>query len=259
MKELEGKHGLIVGVANKRSIAWAIAKAVSAGGARLARHLPGRAARGERARAVGGSRRSADPPAATSRATSRSRRSLAKCDESLRWARFRRPWRGVRAARRARAAVRRDLARGLPHRPRRQRVLAGGAGARDGAADGEEGRRQPADADLPRRRTRVPELQRDGRRQGRARVDACATSRPNWGRRTIRVNAISAGPIKTLAASGIGGFSSILQVYRDKAPLRRNIETSEVADAAAFLLGPAGRGVTGEVLIVDGGYNIIGL
>ena len=75
----------------------------------------------------------------------------------------------------------------------------------------------------------------------------------------IRVNAISAGPIKTLAASGISGFSSILQHYRDRAPLRRTIETSEVADAAVFLLGPAGRGVTAEVLMVDGGYHASGM
>ncbi len=75
----------------------------------------------------------------------------------------------------------------------------------------------------------------------------------------IRVNAISAGPIKTLAASGIAGFSSILQTYRDRAPLRRTVETSEVADAAIFLLGPAGRGVTAEVLMVDGGYHVMGL
>jgi enoyl-[acyl-carrier protein] reductase I len=79
------------------------------------------------------------------------------------------------------------------------------------------------------------------------------------GPRAVRVNAISAGPIKTLAAKGIGGFSNILQVYRDKAPLRRNTELGEVADAAAFLLGPAGRGVTGEILVVDGGYNVMGL
>ena len=58
------------------------------------------------------------------------------------------------------------------------------------------------------------------------------------GPKNIRVNAISAGPIKTLAASGIGGFSSILQVYRERSPLRRNTETAEVADAARFLLGP---------------------
>jgi enoyl-[acyl-carrier protein] reductase I len=79
------------------------------------------------------------------------------------------------------------------------------------------------------------------------------------GPKGIRVNAISAGPIKTLAASGISGFSSILQTYRDRAPLRRTVETSEVADAAIFLLGPAGRGVTAEVLMVDGGYNAMGI
>ena len=79
------------------------------------------------------------------------------------------------------------------------------------------------------------------------------------GPRNIRVNAISAGPIKTLAASGISGFSGILQHYRDRAPLRRTIETAEVADAAAFLLGPAGRGITAEVLMVDGGYHATGM
>lgn len=78
------------------------------------------------------------------------------------------------------------------------------------------------------------------------------------GPQNIRVNAISAGPIKTLAASGISGFSSILQVYRDRAPLRRTIDTGEVADAAMFLLGPAGRAVTGEVLMVDAGFNVMG-
>ena len=75
----------------------------------------------------------------------------------------------------------------------------------------------------------------------------------------IRVNAISAGPIKTLAASGISGFSKILDTYRTRAPLRRTVETSEVADAAVFLLGPAGRGITGEVLLVDGGFHAMGI
>jgi enoyl-[acyl-carrier protein] reductase I len=79
------------------------------------------------------------------------------------------------------------------------------------------------------------------------------------GPRNIRVNAISAGPIKTLAAAGISGFSSILQVYRDRAPLRRNVEVAEVADAALFLLGPASRAITGEVLMVDAGYHVMGL
>ena len=79
------------------------------------------------------------------------------------------------------------------------------------------------------------------------------------GPKNIRVNAISAGPIKTLAASGISGFSGILQLYRDRAPLRRTVETSEVADAAVFLLSDAGRAITAEVLMVDGGYHSVGM
>ena len=78
------------------------------------------------------------------------------------------------------------------------------------------------------------------------------------GPQNIRVNAVSAGPIKTLAAAGISGFSSILQVYRDRAPLRRNVELSEVADAAMFLLSPAARAVTGEILMVDSGFHVSG-
>ena len=75
----------------------------------------------------------------------------------------------------------------------------------------------------------------------------------------IRVNAISAGPVKTLAAAGISGFSSVLNVYKDRAPLRRNIETNEVGDAAAFLLSDAGRAITGEVMMVDAGFHITGM
>src|SRR5476651_1094192 len=78
------------------------------------------------------------------------------------------------------------------------------------------------------------------------------------GPRNIRVNAISAGPIKTLAAAGISDFSSILGVYRERAPLRRGVDQSEVADAAIFLLGSAGRAITGEVLMVDAGFHIVG-
>ena len=79
------------------------------------------------------------------------------------------------------------------------------------------------------------------------------------GPKGIRVNAISAGPIKTLAAAGISGFSNILQTYRDRAPLRRTVETGEVADAAIFLLGPAGRAVTAETLMVDAGFHAMGV
>jgi len=79
------------------------------------------------------------------------------------------------------------------------------------------------------------------------------------GPKNIRVNAVSAGPIKTISAMGIGGFSSILGVYRDRSPLRRNVDTNEVGEAAAFLLSDAARGITGEVLMVDAGFHITGM
>jgi enoyl-[acyl-carrier protein] reductase I len=75
----------------------------------------------------------------------------------------------------------------------------------------------------------------------------------------IRVNAISAGPIKTLAASGISGFSGILQVYRDRSPLRRNTELEEVGETGRFLLGPESSGITGDILMVDSGYHAMGI
>lgn len=75
----------------------------------------------------------------------------------------------------------------------------------------------------------------------------------------IRVNAISAGPIKTLAASGVKGFKSILHVVEERAPLRRNVTQQDVAQAVLFLCSDMGGGVTGEVLHVDCGFNILGL
>ncbi len=79
------------------------------------------------------------------------------------------------------------------------------------------------------------------------------------GPQNIRVNAVSAGPIKTLASAGIPGLSQMLQAQRDRAPLRRGMELGEIADAAVFLLGDAARAITGEVLMVDGGYHVTGI
>ena len=79
------------------------------------------------------------------------------------------------------------------------------------------------------------------------------------GAKNIRVNAVSAGPIKTIAASGIPGFSNMLRVHSERAPLRRNVETSDVGEAAAFLLSDSARGITGEVLFVDTGYHVTGM
>ncbi len=79
------------------------------------------------------------------------------------------------------------------------------------------------------------------------------------GPRGIRVNAISAGPIKTASARAIRDFASVLDAVAERAPLRRNTEPGEVADAAVFLASDLGRGVTGNILFVDAGFQIMGL
>jgi enoyl-[acyl-carrier protein] reductase I len=75
----------------------------------------------------------------------------------------------------------------------------------------------------------------------------------------VRVNAISAGPIRTLSSAGIAGFKTMLHHHEERAPLRRNVTAEEVARAALFLSSDLGGAVTGEVLHVDAGYNIVGL
>src|SRR5216110_3493087 len=78
------------------------------------------------------------------------------------------------------------------------------------------------------------------------------------GPKKIRVNAISAGPIKTLAARGISGLGDMLKAHAERAPLKRNVDPGEVGGTAAFLLSEAGSGITGETIYVDCGYNIMG-
>jgi enoyl-[acyl-carrier protein] reductase I len=79
------------------------------------------------------------------------------------------------------------------------------------------------------------------------------------GQKNIRVNAISAGPIKTISARGIKDFSKVLDFVSQHAPLRRNTDPAEVADTAVFLGSDLGRGVTGNVIFVDAGFQIVGL
>jgi enoyl-[acyl-carrier protein] reductase I len=78
------------------------------------------------------------------------------------------------------------------------------------------------------------------------------------GPKNIRVNAISAGPIKTLAARGVGDFSTMLKNHAEHAPLKRNVDPKEVGDTALFLASGLGSGITGETIYVDCGYNIMG-
>ncbi|MDR4497557.1 MAG: enoyl-ACP reductase [Candidatus Scalindua sp.] len=79
------------------------------------------------------------------------------------------------------------------------------------------------------------------------------------GPKNIRVNAISAGPMRTLAARGVKDFMVMHEMAKEKAPLRRNIETSDVGDTALFLSSDLARGITGEIIHVDSGYHIIGI
>jgi len=78
------------------------------------------------------------------------------------------------------------------------------------------------------------------------------------GPKNVRVNALSAGPVSTLAARGIHGFTDMLKKHAEKAPLRRNITKEEVGKAALFLLSDLSSGITGETLYVDAGYRIMG-
>ena len=80
----------------------------------------------------------------------------------------------------------------------------------------------------------------------------------NLGPRNIRVNAISAGPIKTLAARGVGALGEMMKAHADRAPLRRNVDQLEVGGAALFLASDLSSAITGEVMYVDSGYNIMG-
>jgi len=79
------------------------------------------------------------------------------------------------------------------------------------------------------------------------------------GRKKIRVNAISAGPIRTLAAAGVGGFRDMYKHFADMSPLRENINIEDVGNAAVFLASDLSRHITGEVLYVDGGFNTVGV
>ena len=81
----------------------------------------------------------------------------------------------------------------------------------------------------------------------------------NLGPKNIRVNALSAGPVNTLAARGIKGFTTMLHHHAERAPMRRNVELEEIGNTGLFLLSPMSSGITGEVMFVDCGYNVVGL
>jgi enoyl-[acyl-carrier protein] reductase I len=255
LADLAGKHGLIVGVANKRSISWAIAQAAAAAGARLALTYPSERLE-ENVREL---------------AATLENPLVLPCDVSS----------DQQIA---------DLAAGVDREFGGLDFLVHGASFAPGDAlsnpfvdTTRESFRIALDVStyslVALTRAVVPLLERRGggsvltltylgsqrvftnyNVMGVAKAALEASVRylaSDLGPKNIRVNAVSAGPIKTLAASGIRGFSNILQVYRERAPLRRNVELREVGDTALFLASSMSSGITGEVIFVDCGYNIM--
>ncbi len=255
--QLNGKHGLIVGVANKRSISWAIAQAAAAAGARVAMTYQGqRLEENVRELADGLTDPLVLPCDVTddgqiARVFEEVERSFGGLDFLVHGAAY---------------AAREDLSNPFVQTTRDGFKLALDVSAYSlialtrGALPLME--KQGGGSVLTLTYLGSDRVFQNYNVMGVAKAALESTVRylaADLGPKNIRVNAISAGPIKTLAAAGISGFSGILQVYRDRAPLRRTVETAEVADAAVFLLSDAGRAVTAEVLMVDGGYHAIGM
>jgi enoyl-[acyl-carrier protein] reductase I len=256
MADLSGKVGLVVGVANKRSISWAIAEAASRAGARLALTYQGERLE-ENVRELAATLQGAI---------------LAPCDVSDDgqigdvFATVEREFGGLDF-----------LVHGAAYAPREELSAPFVQTSRIGFRTALEISTYSL---IALARGAAPLMERRGggsiltltylgservftnyNVMGVAKAGLEASVRylaADLGRANIRVNAISAGPIKTLAASGISGFSSIMQLYRDRAPLGRNIESGEVADTATFLLSSASRGITGEIVVVDAGFHIMG-
>jgi enoyl-[acyl-carrier protein] reductase I len=254
---LEGKTGIIFGVANKRSIAWAIAQALSGAGMRLAFTYQGERLKesvGELTSRLEGSLLlpcdvTSDAEIATVFETVD--RELGRLDCLVHSVAF---------------APREDL-------------------ERDFVETSREGFRMAHDISayslVVLCRVAAPLMEKNGggsvvamtyygaekavtgyNVMGVAKASLEASVRylaSSLGPRNIRVNAISAGPVNTLAARGISGFTGMLKHHAEKAPLRRNVELREIGDAGLFLASDMSSGMTGEIMYVDGGYNIVGL
>jgi enoyl-[acyl-carrier protein] reductase I len=256
MIDFTGKHGLVVGVANKRSIAWAIAQATAKRGARLALTYQGRFEENVQELCEGLPEPLILPCDVTSDADidavfSKLEQTFGGLDFLVHGAAF---------------ARKEELSEPFSHTSREGFRLAMDISAYSlialarGAVPLMEKRRGGSIVTLSYLGSERVFPNYNVMGVAKAALEANVRYlAADLGPKNIRVNAVSAGPIKTISAMGIGGFSSILGVYRDRAPLRRNVDTSEVGDAAAFLLSDAARGITGEVLMVDAGFHVTGM
>jgi enoyl-[acyl-carrier protein] reductase I len=256
MTDLSGKHGLIVGVASKRSIAWAIAQALSNAGARLALTYPGARLEDNVRELAGTLKDSLVLPCdvANDQQVVELGTTIDKEFGGLDFL--------VHGAAFARAE---ELAAPFSQTSREGFRIALDVSTYSFIALAREARplmqKRGGGSILTLTYLGSERVFKNYNVMGVAKAALEASVRylaAELGADNIRVNAISAGPIKTLAAMGISGFSTILAVYRERAPLARNIEASEVADAALFLLGPSGKAITAEVLMVDAGFHAMG-
>ena len=253
---LQGKKGLIVGVANKRSIAWAIAQAAHREGARLCFTYQGERLKesvGELAQSLGG-----NPP-------------LFECDVTQD-AQIDRAFAGLQEAfgsidflvHAVAFAKREDLEGDFLPTSREGHRL-----ALDVSSYSLTALAQRAVPLMPAGGSIVA-LTYYGAEKVIPRYNVMGVAKAaleasvrylafDVGPKKIRVNALSAGPVQTLSARGISGFTDMMKIVESKAPLRRNVEIGEVANAAVFLLSPLSSGITGETLHVDCGYHILGI
>jgi enoyl-[acyl-carrier protein] reductase I len=256
MSLLEGRFGLITGVANRRSIAWAIAQAMARDGARLALSYQGDRL-GENVRELAAELN--DPLILPMDVTSDEQMAEAFGTIAQEFGALDFVLHGTAFA------PREELSRPFVETSREGFRIALDVSAYSLVALA----RHAAPLMVPRGGGSIVTLTYLGSERvftnynvmGVAKAALEASVRylaADLGPQGVRVNAISAGPIRTLAASGISGFTHILQVYRERAPLRRNIELEEVGATGRFLLGPESSGITGEVIIVDAGFHAMG-
>ena len=253
-EDLKGRTAVVFGVANKRSIAWAIAQGLHAAGANLAITY-----QNERMEMEAKDLILSLPGAEAFMCDVSKDEEIAQLFEKLK-ARYGKLHTLVHSvafapAEELKGDFREHDARGLSGGARCERLFADRGVPGGGAADGRRGQRHYHD--LLRGGKVVPHYNV----MGVAKAALECTVRylaQDLGRRKIRVNAISAGPIKTLAARGISGLGDMLRAHAERAPLQRNVEVSEVGSTGVFLASDASSGITGEIIYVDCGYNIMG-
>jgi enoyl-[acyl-carrier protein] reductase I len=252
---MAGKRGLIMGVANDHSIAWGIAKRLSEQGAELAFTYQGEAF-GRRVKPLAASVGGGDPAAVRRRGRLHRRCRLRPAEAGVGLGRLRRARRRLFRQERAARPLRRHDARQLRAHDGDLLLLVHRGGEAGGGDHAD--RRLAADAHLRRLDAGDAQLQRHGRRQA-ALESSVRYLAADYGGRNIRVNAISAGPVRTLAGSGVSDARLMFNYQRRHSPLRRTVTIEEIGGTSLYLLSDLSAGVTGEIHFVDCGYNIISM